>query len=252
MAIHCVSLILPRVKARGRLVAAYSRVRLTLYVILSHALFLPCSPKGRRIGDRFVNFLAHLFLSGDAPELLVGNLMGDFVKGRLDGRFPPGIERGILLHRGIDSFASQNRHFLCSKRRLDQSFGLYRGVLVDLFYDHFLAAHWEDYADVPLSLFISDAWRVLCEHREFLPNRLKRIMPVLFRDWLPSYSDLGGIAAVLHRISRFRVKRANRLGEGAEALSRHYEGLYGDFRKFLPELLAFSEVRSASPTSLHS
>jgi acyl carrier protein phosphodiesterase len=191
-----------------------------------------------------VNFLAHLFLSNDTPELLVGNLMGDFVKGRLDGRFPPGIEQGILLHREIDSFAGQNRHFLRSKRRLDQSFGLYRGVLVDLFYDHFLAAHWEDYAYVPLSVFISDAWQVLCEYREFLPDKLQRIMPFMFRDWLPSYSTIGGIAAVLHRISRFRLKRANRLREGAEALSRHYGGLYGDFRKFIPELIAFSRVNS--------
>jgi acyl carrier protein phosphodiesterase len=196
-----------------------------------------------------VNFLAHLFLSGDASELLVGNLMGDFVKGRLDGRFPPGIERGILLHREIDSFAGQNPHFLRSKRRLDQSFGLYRGVLVDLFYDHFLAAHWEDYANVPLSLFISDAWRVLCEHKEFLPARLQRIMPLMFRDWLPSYRDIGGIAAVLHRISCFRIKRANRLAEGAEALSRHYGGLCEDFLKFFPELLAFSEIRSAPFTN---
>ena len=199
-----------------------------------------------------MNFLAHMFLSGDASELLVGNLMGDFVKGRLDGRFPPGIERGILLHREIDSFAGQNRHFLRSKRRLDQSFGLYRGVLVDLFYDHFLAARWEDYADVPLSLFISEAWRVLCEHKEFLPARLQRIMPLMFRDWLPSYRDIGGIAAVLHRISSFRIKRANRLAEGAEALSRHYGGLREDFLKFFPELLAFSEVRSALPTNSSS
>jgi len=191
------------------------------------------------MGDRFVNFLAHLFLSGDTPELLVGNLMGDFVKGKLDGRFPPGIERGILLHREIDSFAGRNRHFLRSKRRLDPSFGHYRGVLVDLFYDHFLAAHWEDYADVPFSLFISDAWRVLFEHKEFLPDKLQRIMPFMFRDWLPSYSTIGGIAEVLQRIS-LRLKRANRLGEGAEALSRHYGELYGDFRKFIPELIAFS------------
>ena len=187
-----------------------------------------------------MNFLTHLFVSSGAPKLLVGNLMGDFVKGRLDGRFPPGIEQGILLHRVIDSFAGQNGHFLRSKRRLDQSFGLYRGVLVDLFYDHFLATYWEDYADVPYSAFISDAWQILCEHKEFLPDKLQRIMPFMFRDWLPSYSDIGGIAAVLHRMSRFRLKRANRLGEGAEALSRHYGGLYGDFRKFLPELIAFS------------
>jgi acyl carrier protein phosphodiesterase len=191
-----------------------------------------------------VNFLTHLFLSSGAPELLVGNLMGDFVKGRVDGRFPPGIEQGVLLHREIDCFAGQNWHFLHSKRRLDQSFGLYRGVLVDLFYDHFLAAHWEDYADVPLSVFISDAWRVLCEHKEFLPDKLQRIMPFMFRDWLPSYSTIGGIAAVLHRISRFRLKRANPLGEGAEALSRHYGGLYEDFRKFLPEL-----IHSTAPNS---
>jgi acyl carrier protein phosphodiesterase len=124
--------------------------------------------------------------------------------------------------------------------------------LVDLFYDHFLAAHWEDYADVPLSLFIADAWRVLCEYKELLPDRLQRIMPFMFRDWLPSYCDIGGIAAVLHRISFFRLKRANRLEEGAEALSRHYGGLYGDFRKFFPELLAFSEVRSARPTGSSS
>jgi acyl carrier protein phosphodiesterase len=193
-----------------------------------------------------VNFLAHLFVSGDTPELLVGNLMGDFVKGRLDGRFPPGIERGILLHREIDSFTGHNRHFLHSKRRLDQSFGLYRGVLVDLFYDHFLAAHWEDYADVTFSVYISDAWQILCEHREFLPDKLQRVMPFMFRDWLPSYSNIGGIAAVLHRMSRFRLKRANRLGEGTKALSRYYGGLYGDFQKFFPELIAFSEIRGAS------
>ena len=186
-----------------------------------------------------MNFLTHLFLSSGAPELLVGNLMGDFVKGRLDGRFPPGIEQGILLHREIDSFAGQNWHFIRSKRRLDQSFGHYRGVLVDLFYDHFLAANWKDYADVPFSVFISDAWRILCEHKEFLPDKLQRIMPLMFKDWLPSYGDIGGIAAVLPRIS-LRLKRANRLGEGAEALSGNYRGLYEDFRKFLPELIAFS------------
>ncbi len=194
-----------------------------------------------------MNFLTHLFLSNSAPELLVGNLMGDFVKGRLDGRFPPGIKQGILLHREIDSFTGQNWYFLRSKRRLDQSFGHYRGVLVDLFYDHFLAAHWEDYAEVLLSVFISDAWRILCEHKEFLPDKLQRIMPFLFRDWLPSYSDISGIAAVLQRIS-LRLKRANRLGEGAEALSRDYGGLYGDFRKFIPELIVFSRSRGIVAT----
>ncbi len=194
-----------------------------------------------------MNFLAHMFLSGDAPELLVGNLMGDFVKGSLGGHFPPGIEEGILLHRRIDSFAGQNRHFLRSKRRLDESFGLYRGVMIDLFYDHFLAVHWEDYAVVPLSLFISEAWRVLREHKRLLPDRLRQIMPLIFSEWLPSYRDMDGITAVLRRMSCYRIKRANRLGEGGEELSRHHGELYGDFRQFFPELLRFSGAWSMSP-----
>jgi len=191
-----------------------------------------------------VNFLTHLFLSRNNPELLVGNLMGDFVKGGLDARFPPGIKQGILLHREIDAFSVQNDHFLRSKRRLDQSFGHYRGVLVDLFYDHFLAANWKDYADMPYPVFISDAWRVLRAHKEFLPDKLKRIMPFMFRNWLPSYGNISGIDAVLRRMSLFRLKRVNPLRKGAEALNRHYEGLYDDFRKFLPELIAFSESKT--------
>jgi acyl carrier protein phosphodiesterase len=188
-----------------------------------------------------MNFLAHLVLSGNTPEFLVGNLMGDFVKGRLEGCFPPGIEQGIVLHRQIDSFAGQNKHFRRSKQRLGQQFGHYRGVLVDLFYDHFLAAHWDDYADVPLSLFLSGAWKVLSRHREILPDRLQRIMPLMFDEWLPSYREIRGIAAVLGRMSRFRIRRANRLAGGAEELNRHYEELYTDFREFFPELIELSQ-----------
>jgi acyl carrier protein phosphodiesterase len=186
-----------------------------------------------------VNFLAHLYLSGDDPQLLVGNLMGDFVKGRLEGRYPPAIEQGIVLHRRIDSFAGRSPHFLRSKRRLDERFGLYRGVLVDLFYDHFLAAHWEEFADVPSSLFLADARRVLEEHREVLPERLWRIIPLMFEEWLPAYREIDGIARALLRMSG-RIGRPNPLGEGAGELTRHYEGLYGDFREFLPEVQKFA------------
>ena len=187
-----------------------------------------------------MNFLAHLYLSGDSPELLVGNLMGDFVKGRLKGNFAPGIEKGILLHRAIDSFAGRNPHFLQSKRRLDQRFGLYRGVLVDLFYDHFLAAHWEDYADKSLPDSITDARRILRRHREVLPGRLLRVMPSMFEEWLPSYREIGGIAAALGRMSQFRIKRANHLAEGVDELRRHYNELDADFVEFFPEMMEFS------------
>lgn len=185
-----------------------------------------------------MNFLAHLFLSGSDPEILVGNLLGDFVKGRLDGHFPAGIERGIRLHRRIDSFAGLNPHFLRSKRRLNASFGHYRGVLVDLFYDHFLAVQWDEYADMPLQHFLSGARRIVLEYEEVLPERLARVVPIIFAELLPSYIEVQGIELALQRMST-RIKRTNRLGEGGAELLRHYDGLRGDFREFLPELQGF-------------
>lgn len=187
-----------------------------------------------------MNFLAHLHLSGNDREILVGNLMGDFVKGRLDGRFAPRIARGIELHRRIDSFASRSEFFLGSKRRIDASFGHYRGVLVDLYYDHFLAVAWDDYAAVSYGQFVEDAYRTLKEHEAVLPERLQRVLPAMFRDWLPSYRELGGIEAVLVRMSA-RVQRQNPLSAGILELKRHYAPLMEDFRRFYPQVMAHAE-----------
>lgn len=186
-----------------------------------------------------MNFLAHLALSGEEPEILVGNLMGDFVKGRLEGRFPPGIRQGIELHRKIDSFAGQNELFIRSKQRIDARFGLYRGVLVDLYYDHFLAVNWQDYGLLPLQQFIDNASAILEEHREMLPERLQLRLVELFSDWLPSYRELDGIDRVLKRMAA-RLKRANPLGDGVSELKSNYGALEEDFRKFFPQLWAYA------------
>ncbi|KAF0219247.1 MAG: hypothetical protein FD174_2333 [Geobacteraceae bacterium] len=187
-----------------------------------------------------MNFLAHLHLSGSDREILVGNLMGDFVKGRLAGRFSPGITRGIELHRRIDSFASRNSIFSASKRRIDDSFGHYRGVLVDLFYDHFLAAEWDEYSDVPYPQFIESAYSTLRDHEAVLPERLLRVLPAMFGDWLPSYREVSGIQAVLRRMSA-RIIRPNPLSSGIGELRRNYHPLREDFHRFFPELEEYAE-----------
>jgi acyl carrier protein phosphodiesterase len=187
-----------------------------------------------------MNFLAHLYLSGQMPELMVGNLMGDFVKGKLAGRFSPGIQAGLELHRGIDSFAHRNDIFIASKRRIDPSYRHYSGVLVDLFYDHFLALDWDDYREEPLPRYLERARQVLWEHREVLPERLQRIIPAMFGDWLPSYREIDGIGAVLVRMAG-RIGRPNPLGEGVDELRRNYDALRGDFRRFLPEVRGYAE-----------
>lgn len=194
-----------------------------------------------------MNYLMHLYLSGDAPETMVGNMMGDFVKGRLDERYPPGIRRGIELHRSIDSFAAGNHCFIRSKRRIDPSFGHYRGVLVDVFYDHFLARHWEEYRAMPYRDYVRECYEILADHEEVLPERLRLYLPRIFTaDWLLTYPHTEGVASVLARMSK-RVSRPNPLAEGIGELTLNYGRLVEDFRVFLPEIEEY--VRELSDTN---
>ncbi len=187
-----------------------------------------------------MNFLFHLYLSGDDPDLLAGNLAGDFVKGRLlDGRYPPGITRGIRLHRGIDSFAAGNRWFRQSRQSLHPSFGLYRGVLVDLFYDHFLARDWDEHCAVPLDEYLAAARRLVTEREAFLPDRLVRVVPAIFDELLPSYDRREGVEKALLRMSR-RLRRENPLAAGIGELDRHCCALEEEFRAFLPEVSEYA------------
>jgi acyl carrier protein phosphodiesterase len=191
-----------------------------------------------------VNFLAHLLLAGPDPELLTGNLMGDFVKGRLEGRFPPGIERGIVMHRRIDSFADADEYFNVSRKRLDPSFGLYRGVLVDLFYDHFLALSWNVYSPVPLDSFLRASHRTVRAHERQLPEQLRTLLPVIFSELLPSYLEPAGIDRALARMGR-RIVRPNPLAEGGRELRRHYPELQRDFALFFPRITGFARMFAA-------
>jgi acyl carrier protein phosphodiesterase len=174
-----------------------------------------------------------MYLSGDDDQLMIGNFMGDFVKGRLVGRFPPRIEQGIALHRRIDSYASRSDLFQQSRRRLDPSYGLYRGVLVDLFYDHFLAATWSDWSTEPLAAYLARTEGVISANSELLPERLQSLVPYIFAELLPSYAEVSGIGRALARMAR-RVRRDNPLAGGEAELLRHYGDLQTDFNAFLP------------------
>ena len=157
-----------------------------------------------------MNYLFHLFLSGDDPEIIAGNFMGDFVKGPLGDGYPPRLRRGIELHRRIDSFARDQLHFNRSRLRLDPEFGLYRGILVDLYYDHFLALSWQDWSGEPLADYLSRVRLLIEAKAPLLPERLREIVPLIFEKWLPSYPEPAAIGLALERMAG-RVKRANPL-----------------------------------------
>jgi acyl carrier protein phosphodiesterase len=181
-----------------------------------------------------MNILFHMYLSGFDPELLVGNFMGDFVKGPIGNNFALRIGQGLNLHRKIDSFAQSNVNFQASRLRLDVHFGLYRGVLIDLFYDHFLASEWISWADTPLPDYIASTRVIIDKYLPIMPDRLKEFVPIIFDELLPSYANISGIESALQRMSR-RVRRPNPLAEGGAELTTHYEELKADFGRFVIE-----------------
>jgi len=186
-----------------------------------------------------MNILFHMFLSGDDPELMVGNFMGDFVKGPLGDSYPSRIRQGLVLHRKIDSFAQKDAGFQVSRLRLPARFGLYRGVLVDLFYDHFLAKEWKSWSDCPLDVYLYEARRIIDKHHSLMSPQLQGFIPVIFDQLLPSYSSIAGIESALCRMS-LRLKRPNPLAEGGGELALQYGELKTDFERFIITAQQFS------------
>ncbi len=184
-----------------------------------------------------MNFLFHMLLSGKDDQLLVGNFMGDFVKGPLlQGRFPERIGLGVKLHRRIDSYAERHPLFRRSRGRIDSVYGLYRGILVDMFYDHLLVHDWNRWSDEDFSVFLRRTRRVVESHRHVVPEAMVPLLPVIFDELLPSYATVEGIARALARISR-RVGRPNPLAGGERELVRLYGNLHADFLEFTPDII---------------
>jgi acyl carrier protein phosphodiesterase len=186
-----------------------------------------------------MNYLAHLYLSEPTPEAWLGSLVGDFMQGMELRSFPPAVQAGILQHRRVDRFTDQHPIVRRSKQRLEQRFSRYAGIMVDVFYDHFLARDWPAYRPgQSLGEFTAQVYRALQDQAGLLPRRLCRILPRMReQDWLGSYRDVAGIDLALRGLGR-RLRRANPLAEGVGELVRNHDALAADFARFFPELRA--------------
>lgn len=192
-----------------------------------------------------MNYLFHLYLSDWTVEGLLGSLMGDFVKGRLDDTWPLAIRRGIELHRRIDSFAQGNAVIRRSLNRINPRYRHYRSILVDVFYDHFLAGNWSRYADLPLTRFTQRVYQALETHYRMLPPGLQAVAPRMIEHrWLESYRDPATIEIVLQRLSS-RLSRPNPLAQGIAELHLNHLELEADFAAFVPQVVAFSRQQTA-------
>ena len=179
-----------------------------------------------------MNFLAHLFLAGDAPESIIGNLMGDFLKDVDVGAYPDAVRAGIRMQQRVDSFTDANRIVIRSKRRMPPPYRCYAGVRVDIFHDHFLAVGWREYSpktSLDHFTFTQRTYGLLTENQDDLPSRLRRIVPCMVeQNWLGRYQTVEGVRRTLQGLSR-RPKRQNPLPEAVSQLEQHYGPLNSDF-----------------------
>src|SRR5437763_302491 len=140
-----------------------------------------------------MNFLAHIYLSGDDPQLMIGNFIADFVKGKKKDDYPLKIKQGIELHRVIDDFTDHHPVTARSKNRLRMKYGKYSGVIVDLFYDHFLAADFSEYSDLSLQEFSQRTYDILNKNKSVLPDGVIYFLPFMIeRNWLLNYATIEG------------------------------------------------------------
>lgn len=188
-----------------------------------------------------MNFLAHLYLSGDHPPIMVGNFIGDFVRGReLASTLGSGVAAGVELHRAIDEFTDRHPVVRESKARLRPKYRHYAGVITDIFYDHYLAVRWPEYHPQPLENYAANAYQYVIDHDAILPERVKQILPYMMRgNWLLNYAKLEGIQRALTGMSR-RTSFDSRMDESVEELRIYYHDFDREFQLFFPELKDFA------------
>lgn len=190
-----------------------------------------------------MNYLAHLLLSGADPQVRVGGLLGDFLKGPISAELPPGIAHGVALHRQIDRFTDHHSMFLRSRARISEGRRRLGGILVDVFYDHFLALDWDRYSDEPLERFAVASYDALDAESRWLPDNLAEAVPKMrSQNWLLGYRDPAGIGVAIDRIAARRAPRLDKLIGGVEEMLGDFDGFAADFRAFFPEVQAMARA----------
>jgi len=195
-----------------------------------------------------MNFLAHLYLSGEDSEIMIGNFIADSVKGRSYNRFKPKIQQGILLHRKIDSYTDKHKITRELSTFLRPGYNKHSGIVIDIFYDHFLSINWEKFAQKPLTKYIRSCHRILLRNILILPSDIKGFLPILIaRRRLQSYSKIEGIENVLELMSKYTSLPASSQF-AIEILKENYLLFNAKFLEFFEDLILMvdQELRSQS------
>lgn len=186
-----------------------------------------------------MNFLSHIYLSGEEEETKIGNFIGDYVKGRAFHIYPEKIKDGILLHRFIDTFTDKNKHTLEAKALFVPKYRKYSGIVMDILYDHFLASNWNKYSNIELIDFINNFHDLLVKYNDMLPAEVQTIYPKLIKNnRLYSYKSIEGIRSVLSTMAKY-TSLPDHADFAIETMNKNYDYLTENFFSFFSDIIYY-------------
>ena len=183
-----------------------------------------------------MNFLAHIYLSGENQQLKIGNFMADSIRGNSYLDYPQDLKNGILLHRYIDTFTDAHPIYRKSKHRLHEKYGHYSGVIMDIVYDHFLAKNWKNYSSVELEDYAADFYTLMEDNFTVLTEKVQKLLPIMKdQNWLVKYASLDGLEMILFQMD-YRTKHRVDMQEAIVEVKEFYSEFEKEFTLFFEEL----------------
>ncbi len=193
-----------------------------------------------------MNFLAHIYLSGTNDLIKIGNFMADGIRGHDYLNFHQDIQKGIILHRAIDTFTDSHPVFRKSKHRLHEAYGHYSGVIIDLFYDHFLAKNWANYSKKSLEETALQFYALLQTHYSLLTERTQNMLPFMIaQNWLVSYASIEGLTMILFQMDH-RTKNRVAMHQAINELLAFYSDFEEEFTRFFEEIQLHCQEKLAT------
>ena len=187
-----------------------------------------------------MNFLAHLYLSESNTNIMIGNFIADHIQGNKYEHFSKEIQQGIFLHREIDTFTDAHAIVRKSKRRLHKRYRHYDGVIIDIFFDYFLAKNWNQYSAIPLDIYTHAVYKLLEEKSAALPIKSQQFIKYMVAyNILYNYQFEEGIEKVLNGMNS-RTKGKSQMNLAIEDLKILKNEFEEDFTIFFKDLKEFT------------
>ena len=188
-----------------------------------------------------MNYLGHAFLSFGDRDILLGNMIGDHIKGLVAlEQYPEGVRKGILLHRKIDGFVDIHPATLRSKILFKEEYGLYAGAIMDTLYDHYLANDPKYFASEEVLLeFSQKVYSQLAENEAHFPPVFAGYYPYMKEhNWLYNYRTVKGMEKSLNGLAR-RAKYMKPIGKAYEIFIANYYHLNQCYYELIDDLIKF-------------